>query len=304
PGVASGGARRALVVGINAYTEKPLSGCVADARLWEATLQGLGFTTTRLLDGEATYERLRTELRYLVTSSRPGDVVVFQYAGHGTQVPDVDGDEDSGPDEALCPVDLHTGALFIDDDISDILAELPAGVSFTFFLDSCHSGGSTRFGFGPAPRATGPGAQSRFLPMTPELVQAHLEFRKSRGRARVALARGALRPLRGVLFAACQDNELAWEINGQGAFTLRATGILRDGLSGLTNAAFQDRVLGAFGAVRQQTPVLRAADELLDRPLLAPLDGATAGRGLAGAAPAALADELQRFAERLKGLHG
>ena len=43
----------------------------------------------------------------------PGDVIVWQYAGHGTKVPDVNGDEaqgDSpGQDEAICPVDMLYG---------------------------------------------------------------------------------------------------------------------------------------------------------------------------------------------------
>jgi hypothetical protein len=308
-----GGARRALCVGINAYRDKPLGGCVADARLWERTLQGIGFSTTRLLDAEATYERLRAELRQLVTSSRPGDVVVFQYAGHGTQAPDLDADEadgEAGPDEALCPVDCHNGPLLIDDDIAEILAELPDGVNFTFFMDNCNSGGVSRFGFGAAPRAAGENAQSRFLPMTEEMKQAYTEFRKSRqarGGSR-AFSRGARRPLRGVLFAACQADELAWEVNGQGEFTVRATPLLQAaGPGGLTNREFQDRVLQTFGSSRRQTPQLRCEDEFLSRPLLAPLagfGGGGAGRGLAGGAPLALAEEIQRLAERLRGFNG
>jgi hypothetical protein len=302
--VAAGGSgeRRALCVGINAYDLKPLSGCVADARLWESTLQGLGFTTTRLLDEEATGERLRSELRHLVTTSRPGDVVVFQYSGHGTQVPDLDGDEVSGPDEALCPVDFFKGALLVDDDISDILAELPAGVSFTFFMDNCFSGDISRFAVGRGARAAGSNANSRFLPLPPEAEQAYVSSRKARGQNR-ALARGVSRPLRGVLFGACKEDEVAWEVNGQGEFTIRATRLLRES-AGKTNRAFQQSVLQAFGSDRRQTPVLVAAEELLDRPLLAPLDGAGADRGLEAGKAAAMADEFQRFADRLRGFHG
>jgi len=64
---------------------------------------------------------------------------------------------------------------------------------------------------------------------------------------------------------------------------------------------FFDRVLRTFGEARRQTPVLRATDDLLGRGLLAPLDGGGAGRAAVGAS---LADELQRVAERLRGLHG
>lgn len=269
-----GGARRALCIGINAYRDKPLGGCVADAKLWEQKLQGLGFTTSRLLDAEATYERLRAELRQLVTSSRPGDVVVFQYAGHGAQVPDHNADEasgEAGPDEALCPVDYHEGRFLIDDDIAEIMAGLPDGVNFTFFMDNCNSGGISRFGLGPASRALGEDARSRFLPLTEEMKQAHAEFRRARGGSRAAFARGP-RPLRGVFFAACQADELAWEVNGQGEFTARATPLLQSGAS-LTNQAFSDRVLQAFGSGRRQTPRILCEDSLLSLPLLAPLRG-------------------------------
>ena len=153
-----------------------------------------------------------------------------------------------------------------------------------------------------APRALA-NAQSRFLPMTDELRREHEEFRRSRGGSR-GLAR-ALRPLRGVLFAACQADELAWEINGQGEFTNRAIPLLREGIAGVTNRSFYNRVLQAFGETRRQTPALRAEDDLLGRGLLAPLavaGTAAAGRSVDGGGD--LADELQRVAERLRNLHG
>jgi hypothetical protein len=311
PAVATGtaqGARKALCVGINTYSRSPLSGCVADARQWESTLQSLGFKTQRLLDGEATFERMRSELRQLVRGSRAGDVVVFQYAGHGTQVPDLDGDEEqTGPDEALCPVDFDKGRLLIDDDIADILADLPPGVNFTFFMDNCNSGDVSRFGLGRnAPEEDGD-ARMRFITLTPDLEAAYREFRQRGEGARALNAAPKRRALRGVLFAACQADEPAWELNGHGAFTVRATPLLLQAGAGLTNKAFHDQVLRAFGTSRKQTPVLKTTDDLLNRPLLAPLTTAAVpagGRGLTGADPAALAEEVQRFAERLRGLCG
>lgn len=310
----AGGARRALCIGINSYQQKPLFGCVNDARLWADTLRSLGFEARLLLDGEATDAKIRNELRQLVTSSRAGDVVAFQFAGHGTRLSvDVDGDEESGPDEAICPVDVHKGRLIVDDEIGEILAELPQGVNFTLFMDNCNSGNISRFGIGRAPEAVGPRAVSRFLPLSKEVEDEYLKNRRARGGARgfSGFSRKDKRPQGNMLFAACQDFEEAWEINGQGEFTVRATRLLRNGIAGVTNQAFYEAVLQAFGSNRRQTPaILATSDDLPNRPLLAPLDGPGlnfngAGRGFAAAgAPAALADELQRFAERLRGFHG
>ena len=78
-------------------------------------------------------------------------MLALQYAGHGTTVPDLDGDEavedsrtGSLVDEAICPVDFAAGNLIVDDDLGEIWDLLPSGVSLTMFFDSCHSGGSQR----------------------------------------------------------------------------------------------------------------------------------------------------------------
>ncbi|KAE9446983.1 hypothetical protein C3L33_21141, partial [Rhododendron williamsianum] len=43
--------------------------------------------------------------RWLMEGCQSGDSLVFFYSGHGSQVPDFDGDEADGFDESLCPVD-------------------------------------------------------------------------------------------------------------------------------------------------------------------------------------------------------
>ncbi|MEZ4660857.1 MAG: caspase family protein [Caldilineaceae bacterium] len=182
-----GGRRRALCIGIDEYPSAPLSGCVADAQMWAETLQGLGFETpTLLLNGAATRSTILNAMTDLVASSRPGDVVVIQYAGHGTHLPDVSGDEageDSPDDEALCPADYDSGAFLIDDDIGAMFAQTPAGVNVTCFLDCCHSGSITRVAVGPNLAPT-PGEKARFLKPTPAMIEAHRRFRQARGAQR------------------------------------------------------------------------------------------------------------------------
>jgi uncharacterized caspase-like protein len=123
-----------LCVGIDEYDPPHrLAGCVNDANDWAAVLRSFGFDVSLMINGEATWQRLQDALSALITASRPGDVVVFQYAGHGTRVDDVDGDEESGRDSALCPIDYTAGRLLIDDDVRRIVRELSDGVNFTCF---------------------------------------------------------------------------------------------------------------------------------------------------------------------------
>ena len=280
---ASGRGRwRALCVGIDQYASAPLSGCVADAQMWAETLQTLGFEApTMLLNGAATRSAILNAMRELVTSSRAGDVVVIQYAGHGTHLPDVSGDEageDSPDDEALCPVDFESGAFLIDDDIGAMFAQTPVGVNVTCFFDCCHSGSVTRVAVGPS-QVAAPGEKARFLKATPEMIDAHRRFRQAMGAQRSAPATRGPATMHEVVFSACLSTEVALESNGHGHFTLHATEQLRAGINGVSNDQFFRNVLDAFGSARRQTPYLDCAPAARDLPLLQPL-GSTSAPGV------------------------
>ena len=282
PALPGGGRRLALCVGIDRYMTRPLAGCVADARLWERTLRTLGFRCETMLDGDATYANIKSGLERLIGSARPGDVIVWQYAGHGTQVPDVNGDEADGDspglDEAICPVDMHTGRMFTDDEIGALINQIQPGVSFTMLMDCCHSGTLNRFGMGEPPPPSGASDERpRFMPLTPELEQAYLDFARSplaavdKSRSR---SRSALEQTNEVLFTACLSTEVAWESNGQGAFTVRATRLLGDRAAAYTNESFIQEVVAAFGPSRRQTPTIACAGALRGRQLFQPFGGA------------------------------
>lgn len=143
--------KRALLVGCNyPNTKAQLSGCTNDVNNWKDLLTScFGFEEENIKilvdDGEGGYEsptgkNIKRELKRMVEESRAGDIVFFQFSGHGVQVPaDEDGDyEPDGLDEALCPTDLN---LIIDDDLRDILSNLDSRVKFTMVSDCCHSGG-------------------------------------------------------------------------------------------------------------------------------------------------------------------
>jgi hypothetical protein len=254
---AAPGRKRALCVGIDTYPSAPLGGCVNDAKLWQRTLQDLGFEVRTLFDAEARREPLATAIAQLIGEARAGDEIVLQFAGHGTQAPDLDGDEAGGDtpglDEALCPHDFHAGPLLLDDDLGAMIDRLAPGARLTLFMDCCHSGTNSR----AAPMR---GGKARSVVLSAAQKQAFVEWRRTLGsgaRSAAHVKRSASDPVE-VNFGACQSRELAWESNGHGEFTLHATRILGEGGAALTPDAFHRRVVDAFGTARRQTPHMEA----------------------------------------------
>ncbi len=132
----------ALCIGINDYpgTDSDLAGCVNDAQDWAAELEKRQFEVTRLLDGAATREAIARGIEELVAATGPGDIGVITFSGHGSWLPDDDGDEPDLRDEALCPHDFADGRLLLDDELFDLFAERQRGSRLVMLSDSCHSG--------------------------------------------------------------------------------------------------------------------------------------------------------------------
>ncbi|MBM4258890.1 MAG: caspase family protein [Deltaproteobacteria bacterium] len=159
-------AKSALCIGINNYpgTHMDLAGCVNDAKDWAAELAARGFTVAKLLDAEATKAAMVAGFKSVITAAASDDVVVITFSGHGTYVPDINGDEVDGLDEALCPYDIQTNnAPLTDDEIHELLAARKPGVRLVLIADSCHSGTVTRAA-APDPEADDV-PRPRFMPM-------------------------------------------------------------------------------------------------------------------------------------------
>lgn len=201
--------RRALLIGINGYQHfTDLQGCENDVRdLLRLLETRYEFTHCRtLLTTEATGAGMRAALQQLVDDTQTGDVVVFFFAGHGSQLRDDDGDEPSGFDNTLVPHDsCHDAARpelnldIVDDELRGYLEQLTAKTeAVTVIVDACHSGTITR------------GASSALVTGVRGLPP-YLGPRPTRSAAPVvARTRSASTPY--VLLAACRDTELASEI--------------------------------------------------------------------------------------------
>ena len=261
-GVPAGGRRIALCIGIDAYpAPNTLHGCVNDSEVWEQLFASLQCQIATLRDAQATRAAMTDSLAEHVSRLRAGDLFLFQYAGHGVQFPDDSGDEPDNNDEALCPFDMMTAGFVRDDEVRMILNRVPAGALAIGFIDCCHSGTIARM-VRALPDAT---AHSliRAITATPAMIAVHRRTRKG-GRA----VTPALR--RDITFAACRDDQVAFETNGHGDYTTAAVPIFSAHSHGLTNLQVQKLLQDAFGPNARQNPMLDCDPVLEDHIFLQP----------------------------------
>ena len=264
------GMKRALLIGIDAYQRiKPLDGCVNDVNLMRDVLAGIfGFpheNMTMLVNDEATRAGILAALDSFVDSVQQDDLVVIHYAGHGSQMTDREGDEPSGLDSTIMPVDSEgwqgENRDITDDEIHLRLQRLGQKTSYTTLIfDCCHSGTITRDSFGAKSRSM-PADRRPVSELPPSPIPKEL-WGGSRGE------RGASgwMPLgeKYVLISGCRDEELSYEhrpadLGGQiahGALTYFLTQELRRAIPGTTYRDVYERaaaqVTGANGKQHPQ----------------------------------------------------
>lgn len=277
-------AKKALLVGINRYRVPgaDLRGCVNDVRNMEKLLrESFGFASkdvTTLTDFAATGAAIRAGVKTLLQGSRAGDVLFFHFSGHGSNVPDDNGDEADARDEILCPTDLDWKKPLRDDWLRESFDKVKPGVSLTVVMDCCHSGTITRALHPPdAP------VIERYLPSPWDLVATE-SGRRLRGRPNPGLRRSsrATRARRDtvevdipeVLITGCRDTQTSADAWIDGAFTgalshhLIAT--LREGGDTMTLREVRDRTAARLQAARfEQVPQLEGRKAALDRRFLA-----------------------------------
>lgn len=283
-----GPTRRALLIGIDKYTAFPdkfgaLNGCVADIELMRSILiENFGFpdaNVTVLKNSRATRKRILSALDRVVGETGTDDVVVIHYAGHGSQMTDREGDEPSGLDSTIVPVDSagwsgrkEEQRDITDDEIHLRLLALGEKTPYTTLIfDCCHSGTISRDAFGGGTRSipadTRPIHQLPASPI-PEAVQKAM--RENRARGAGAKGRSGWLPLEGryVLIAGCRDDEIAHEHqppegNGKlvhGALTYFMAQELRAATPGTTYRDVFDRAASKVNSIyRKQHPQLEGA---------------------------------------------
>ena len=278
-------AKKAVLIGVNRYRipGADLRGCVNDVKNMQSVLsQYYGFGSSdmvTLLDDKATKKNIQTAIKQAVGRAKKGDVVLLHFSGHGSNVPDNDGDEADHRDEILCPHDLDWKDPLTDDWLRATFDKLRDGVSLTVIFDCCHSGSATRAVLPPdAPIIP------RYLPSPWDLVAAE-SGRKQRGTIR-ATAHGASRAARRksdivtadigeILVSGCRDYQTSADarIGGtfNGALTYSLVAAIKDAKGKLSYRDLHTKVLARLKAGGyDQVPQLEGRRPRFDQEFLSP----------------------------------
>ena len=155
--------RTAFLVGINyVNTDNELNGCYNDVvNVAQYLRTALGYVApgaiSILTDGNRnvagtatalppTRQNILAGIAALVDGMVAGDEAVFHFSGHGSLVRDTNGDETTGFDSCLCPIDYDApsasgGGVVTDDEIRTLLVNrVPRGARLYVILDCCHNG--------------------------------------------------------------------------------------------------------------------------------------------------------------------
>ena len=155
--------RRAFLVGISHY-DTALTGYqwnningVEDINLLSPALKNQGFTTITLLDAQATFENIVSQIAQFTNKTKKGDIVYLHFSTHGQPIEDLNGDEEDGWDESIIPIDAYKiyrkgvyegGKHLTDDILNKYVKKLREKIGPTGFLyvviDACHAGTSSR----------------------------------------------------------------------------------------------------------------------------------------------------------------
>lgn len=288
----------AVLIGASTYLnlppDKSLRAPANDVRRMKAALMALGVTAENIAlyaDGvEGSKADPTAAVIIEVFDALPGrvgsgDQVVIYMSGHGTQIPDDNGDEDDGLDEAFLPVDAIPplpGAerfdmtnVIRDDRIGELIDALRLkGAHVWLVVDSCHSGTISRT-MNDEQRAKELSAADFGLPLAPAVVSAS-PVQKTLADTKGKSATGGSF----VAFYASQSDEISLELavprgapkeqqSWVSAFTDAMIGALQRGQI----ATYRDLLDETARAMRAQIPPRTRQTpghdgDALDRPLL------------------------------------
>ncbi len=269
--------KKAVVVGVDKYANSAynLEGCTLDAAVMSGMLQDhFGFPGDNirvLMDNRATKAEIEGRLDWLVRDAKPGDALVFFYAGHGSQVRDRDGDElEDAMDEILCPHDLDWDNPLTDDILHSYFKRVPQGANLTIVFDCCHSGTGTRSLLAPVTEQGEIIGDIQYVKNRYIKPPIDIEHR-ARGIALRSRRIGeAIINENHVLMAACASHQEAqekrFEGKARGAFSFFLAAALKRADWKITNRqAHQDALTRLRDNGFVQIPQLEGPDEFLDR---------------------------------------
>ncbi len=223
-------ADKALLIGVGEYAsaENNLPGISLDLKVMQGVALEMGYLeeNIRLLrDSEVTSENVREVMStWLLEDISAEDRVLVYYSGHGSQVPDQNGDERDGFDEVLTMHNLafsngeYSGVLR-DDEFNQLLSAIPSE-RIAVVVDACCSGTAVR-SHSLTQSAYGQG----------EFVVKSRRCRSTQTDSAAGFADAE--SVEGMVFlAAAQDGEQSLATNRGSVFTLALQQAVREGRNG------------------------------------------------------------------------
>lgn len=139
----------ALLIGINytSLSSGSLNGCINDVnKMKHILINKFGYEAKNikmLTDDhyeKPTFQNIINEINILLEKSKVCSDIFFHYSGHGSYIPDENGDELDKKDECLVPLDYQKNGFITDDLIKQIFLEkLTSTCNATIIVDACHS---------------------------------------------------------------------------------------------------------------------------------------------------------------------
>lgn len=240
----------------NAYGgwDGALSGCINDANSMQQLAAAAGFSTSMLIDGQATSQAVVGEIAGLAQRACPGDICLVTYSGHGGQVDDFNSDEEDHQDETWVLYDRQV----VDDELFQMWSQFVAGVRVVVLSDSCHSGTVLRSMIASKGRdalaettTREAGITALSVVTTPKHMPFDAQYRDNeqrRGTYQFVQALSGPRATANVnahvlLISGCQDNQLSYDGPVNGQFTGTLLRVWNGGAFGGDYTAFHAAIL-------------------------------------------------------------
>jgi len=138
--------KTALVIGINyTGTSAALTGCINDANNYKKILTEWGYDVTIMTDGSSgslypSKQNIINQIANKIASLVAGDSLVICYSGHGSRVTDTNGDEVSGKDSVIVPINYSSSGYLVDDTLRSLFSQAVTGSKIFAVFDACNSG--------------------------------------------------------------------------------------------------------------------------------------------------------------------
>ena len=220
-----------LHIGLNAVDPDCYAGwsgelfaCENDVEVYKTFATNAGFQSIQsLLTKEATSNNVLKQLDNAAAKLKAGDLFLLSYSGHGGSIIDVNKDEKDGFDETWCLYDRQ----LIDDELFESFRKFKEGVRILVFSDSCHSGTVSRNPVINNVVEPTTYMRSRLAPLS-VLIRTYNKYKDKYDEIQSKLTVTKPEDISAyvVQFGACQDNEEAMEVWGNGMFTAKVKNVM------------------------------------------------------------------------------